>query len=66
MCVPSAYLHARNSSKLVDNQFDADDPDLPDLPDLPDVWLRHIDLNVTYISTKWNIWQCVSYPSISC
>ncbi|THG98089.1 hypothetical protein EW026_g4030 [Hermanssonia centrifuga] len=45
-------------SKLLDNQFDAAYNESLIENDLPDVRWGRIDyLNVTYLTTKWNIWQ---------
>jgi hypothetical protein len=45
-------------SKLVDRQFDAAFNESMIEADLPNVRWGRIDyLNVTYITTKWNIWQ---------
>ncbi|PSR77290.1 hypothetical protein PHLCEN_2v7983 [Hermanssonia centrifuga] len=53
-------------SKLLDNQFDAAYNESFLENDLPDVRWGRIDyLNVTYLTTKWNIWQCVAYSKLS-
>ena len=45
-------------SKLVDKQFDIAYNETVLANDLPDVrWGRVDYLNVTYLTTKWNIWQ---------
>ena len=53
-------------SRLVDEQFDAAYNESVIAGDLPDVRWGRIDyMNVTYITTKWNIWQCAP-PLLPC
>lgn len=50
--------HQGGLSKLVDKQFDAAYNETVIADDLPDVRWGRIDyMNVTYLTTKWNIWQ---------
>ena len=49
-------------SKFVDNMFDSAYNTSVVEADLPNVRWGRIDyFNVTYLTTKWNVWQCVSY-----
>lgn len=46
-------------SKFVDEQFDIAYNDTLIAEDLPHVQWGRIDyLNVTYLTTKWNVWRC--------
>lgn len=47
-------------SKFVDNMFDSAYNITQVEGDLPHVKWGRIDyFNVTYLTTKWNVWQCV-------
>lgn len=47
-------------SKLVDREFDAAYNETVIADDLPNVKWGRIDyLNVTYLTTKWNVWRYV-------
>ncbi|EKM60062.1 uncharacterized protein PHACADRAFT_250926 [Phanerochaete carnosa HHB-10118-sp] len=50
--------HQGGISKLVDNQFDVAYNETIIADDLPDVRWGRIDyMNVTYLTTKWNVWR---------
>lgn len=59
---PSSTTNGMNQqggiSKLIDAQYDAAYNETVIANDLPDVRWGRIDyINVTYLTTKWNIWQ---------
>lgn len=50
-------------SKYVDRVFDATYNVSLAADDVPNVRFARMDyLNVTYLTTKWNIWACVPFP----
>lgn len=58
--VSSSVSRGQNNglSKITDQEFDAAFNQTMIAGDLPDVRWGRIDyLNVTYLTTKWNIWQ---------